>query len=454
MRLKIMDREKLKLLIAEGEGLAVEFKEKYTPRIDRDIVAFANTKGGCIILGVTDKGHIVGEKLTNKAKAEIHSIARNCEPPVTVSRISQVDNLVVIDVLAGDEKPYSCSSGYFRRLDAVSQKMNHKEIKLLFQKTAATPFEERINKDAVWDDMAKDKISTFFKEAKVRYSEIDPKSVMGSLNLSKREEIKNAGVLFFADEPRKFILQCQMTLIAFKGTGRVNIYDRKEVQDDLLTQFNEAILFLKKHLNIRSEIKGVNRQDICEIPLEALREGVANAIIHRDYSMRGTSIMIEVHADKVVILNPGGLLEGLNLRSFLNVSVRRNELIADMFARMDKVERIGTGIRRMRDAMKNAGLAYPKIKSDVFFKITFMRPAYSLKDTKGAGNGTEIGSEKSSEKTLNAIRADKNISARKLAEMLAISPRAVEKHIARLKSDGKLKRIGPAKGGHWEVITG
>jgi predicted HTH transcriptional regulator len=76
-----------------------------------------------------------------------------------------------------------------------------------------------------------------------------------------------------------------------------------------------------------------------------------------------------------------------------------------------------------------------------------MRPAYSLKDTKGSENGSEIGSEKSSEKTLNAIRADKSISARTLAEMLAISPRAVEKHIARLKSDGKLKHISPAKGG-------
>lgn len=193
----------------------------------------------------------------------------------------------------------------------------------------------------------------------------------------------------------------------------------------------------------------MSREDIYEIPLEALREGIANAIIHRDYGMRGTSIMVEVHADKVVISNPGGLPEGLSTRSLLNVSVRRNELIADMFARMGKVERIGTGIRRMRDAMKNAGLAYPKMESNLFFTITFMRPAYSLKEVKGS----EIGSEKSSEKILNAITADKSISAGKLANMLGISPRAVEKQIAKLKAEGKLKRIGPAKGGHWEIIT-
>jgi ATP-dependent DNA helicase RecG len=206
---------------------------------------------------------------------------------------------------------------------------------------------------------------------------------------------------------------------------------------------------LKKHLNIRSEIKGVTREDIYEIPLEALREGLANAIIHRDYSMRGTSIMVEVHGDKVVISNPGGLPEGLSLRSLLNVSVRRNELIADMFARMRKVERIGTGIRRMRDAMKNAGLPYPRMESNLFFTITFMRPPYGLKKA----IGSEKSSEKSSEKILNAIMADNSISANKLAEMLVISPRAVEKQIAKMKSEGKLKRVGPAKGGHWEIIT-
>jgi len=306
-----------------------------------------------------------------------------------------------------------------------------------------------INKDATWEDIDKDKIRAFFKEAKVGYSKIEAKSVLGSLNLSKKDEIKNAGILFFAKDPRKLISQCQMTMVAFKGKERIHIYDRKEIQDDLLAQFNEAELFLKKHLNVRSEIKGMKREDIYEIPLEALREGVANAIIHRDYCMRGTSIMVEVHEDRVVISNPGGLLEGLSLRSLLNVSVRRNELIADMFARMEKVERMGTGIRRMRDAMKTSGLALPKIESNLFFTITFMRPLYSLKESAGS----EIGSEKSSEKILSAIESDRNMSASKLAVILGISRRAIEKQIAKLKSEGKLKRVGSAKGGYWEIMA-
>ena len=89
---------------------------------------------------------------------------------------------------------------------------------------------------------------------------------------------------------------------------------------------------------MRSEIRGVNRYDICEIPLEALREAVVNAIIHRDYSMRGTSLMVEIHEDKVVIKNPGGLLPGVSINALTQISIRRNEIIADMFSRIDRAE--------------------------------------------------------------------------------------------------------------------
>ena len=90
--------------------------------------------------------------------------------------------------------------------------------------------------------------------------------------------------------------------------------------------------------------------------------------------MRGTSTMVEVHQDRVVIKNPGGIPNGLNPRSLTNVSIRRNELIADLFARMGKVERMGTGIKRMRETMREASLPYPKINSDLFFTITLRRP--------------------------------------------------------------------------------
>jgi len=115
-----------------------------------------------------------------------------------------------------------------------------------------------------------------------------------------------------------------MVLAAFKGTERLHIYDRRDVRDDLLTQFNEAMEFIKRHLNVRSEIRGVNRYDIYEIPLEVLREAVVNAIVHRDYTITGAQIGIEIYDDRVEIVNPGGLPRGLNKSKLGNLSVRRH----------------------------------------------------------------------------------------------------------------------------------
>lgn len=114
--------EDLKLMIKEGESLTVEFKEKYTSKIDQDMVAFANTIGGKIILGVTDLGAVKGEVLSNRMKAEITDLAQKCDSSIDV-KISQLDKVVVIEVKEGGEKPYSCSSGAFKRLDAVTQKL-------------------------------------------------------------------------------------------------------------------------------------------------------------------------------------------------------------------------------------------------------------------------------------------------------------------------------------------
>jgi ATP-dependent DNA helicase RecG len=451
-----MKPEELKLIIKEGEGLTVEFKERYSPKIERDIVALANSKGGIIILGVDDTGKIKGENLTNRMKADITTLARNCDPAIHIKRIQQIGKIIIIEVPQGDEKPYSSSSGYYRRLDAVTQKMTQKEIRLVYKESSTIPFEERINKDISWNDISRDKIKAFFKEAGISVKNIISQDVLSSLKLAKKSDVKNAGVLFFAENPRDIILQCQMSLVAFKGKDRVTIYDRIDVQDDLLTQFNEAVTFLKKHLNVRSEIKGVNRQDICEIPLEALREAVANAIIHRDYSVRGTSIMVEVHEDRVVVSNPGGLVEGLNPRALMNISVRRNELIADIFARMDKVERIGTGIKRMRDAVKSTGLPYPKIKSDMFFTITFERPPYSLRGTKKVTEKVTIKvTEKvteNQETILAQMKANPHITSKELSDIIGISDRKIKENIKKLKANKLLKRIGSAKGGHWQVV--
>ena len=183
----------------------------------------------------------------------------------------------------------------------------------------------------------------------------------------------------FAADINKFIPHGETIMAAFKGVEKVHIYDRKDARTDLLSQFNAAMDFLKKQLNVRSEIY-IDRSEIYEIPLDALREALVNALVHRDYSMRGTSIYVNIFDDRVDISNPGGLLPGVTTHNFGKESVRRNPIIADLFHRMGKVERMGTGIKRMKDLMRKAGLKEPEFTSDTVFHAVFYRnPKYSLK---------------------------------------------------------------------------
>ena len=489
--MNFMKAEELKLILREGEGLSVEFKEKFTPRIDRDIVAFSNTKGGFLFLGVNDSGKIVGEKLTNEMKADISSIARNCDPEIHIKSVKQSGDVVVIEIPEGEEKPYSSSYGYCRRLDAVTQKMTQKEVRSFFRETDAAAFESLACNKAGIKDVSIAKVKAFLKETgtSLKVSRANSTMVLSSLGALYKDNVNNVGALMFAANVDKAIPHSESILVAFKGTGRTHIFDRRDVRDDLLTQFNEAVSFLMKHLNIRSEIRGVNRYDIYEIPLDALREAVVNAIIHRDYAIKGTSIYVMVYDDRVEIENPGELLSGVTVNSLDKLSLRRNPVIADLFHRMGKVERLGSGIKRMRDLCREAGLKEPIFEIDPFFRVIFYRnPEYSLKNPAELmlrDSGTDLekrfgemvrrnSSEKwfktkstrgypekklgekvrrkSSERILLLLGEKPSISAQEMAHIIGISSRAVEKHLSKMKGDNIIKRVGSARGGRWKVL--
>lgn len=450
---RVITADQVNLLIREGEGLTVEFKEHFTPRIAEDIVAFANVKGGTLLLGVRDNGTISGERLTNDLKARINDLARNCKPSLSVE-FAQVGEVVAVVVPEGTEKPYSCSSGYFRRLDGNTQKMSHEELRIMFAENEPLPFEEKTVRGFRFDDISKAKINAFVKEAGIHIGRTAVPDFLQSLNVADATRVKNAGILFFAKNVYQHIHQAQMTLLAFKGTDRLHIYDRRDVRDDLLTQFHEAVAFLKKHLNVRSEIRGVNREDIYEIPLEVLREAVVNALMHRDYSIAGTQVSIEVYDDRVEIVNPGGLPKGLSIRELGTVSIRRNELIADLFFRLHKVERIGMGIQKMKEAMIAAGLREPTFEPNGFFRAVFYRsPEFAMKEEATTGEKTgEKTREKTREKILDLVRVNPEITTAEMAEKIGLTVQGIDWNIRRLKKAGRIRRVGPAKGGHWEIV--
>jgi ATP-dependent DNA helicase RecG len=396
-------------------------------------------------------------------KADISSLARNCEPHITIPKISHVDNAVVIEVPEGDEKPYSCSLGYFRRLDAVTQKLTQKEVRTMFRETADKLFEDLPRKDCHLSELSIKKIEAFLNESKTSFkiSRQNLVSFLTSIGVYGDGVLNNAGVLMFADDVAKFMPYVEIICGAFKGRNKTFIYDRKDVRSDLLTQLNEAMAFIQRQLNIRSEIRGLNRFDIYELPLDAIREALVNAIIHRDYSFKGSGINVDVYDDRVEIVNPGGLPQGLDKRDFGTLSVRRNLIIADLFHRMGKVERIGSGIGRMQDIMSAAKLEPPKFEITNFFRTIFYRnPEYSQKGlpVTRPGKTTEKINEQNEgvnegvNSMIEYIRKNPGKRAPHIAEALGVPLKTLERWLKKMKSENKVKYKGSSKtGGYFAV---
>ncbi len=164
--------------------------------------------------------------------------------------------------------------------------------------------------------------------------------------------------------------------MAYKGLEKVDILDRKILRNDLITNIRETMLFLERHLNKGAVIKGIRRQDELEIPETALREAVVNSVMHRDYFEEGAQTTIEVFKNRVEISSPGGLPAGLSETEFGKKSLTRNPVIAEILLRTSFIEKLGTGINRIRREVKSALLPPPEFVFNTFFTITFKRSSW------------------------------------------------------------------------------
>jgi ATP-dependent DNA helicase RecG len=210
--------------------------------------------------------------------------------------------------------------------------------------------------------------------------------------------------------------------------------------------YYNAFIYVQSKLNTEFIIKGGPRQERIELPEEALREALLNAIAHRDYFVRGASILVEVFSDRVEITNPGGLVKGMTLEDLGRRSLSRNNLLFGLMQRMDLIEKAGSGITRMRYAMKDYGLEGPGFDvNDNWFTIIFDRPG-----TKWSEKPAEVLS-KTDMDILELIRIHPETSRKRIAEDLGLSEYRVRATLEKLKLSGMLKRVGPDKGGYWLV---
>jgi ATP-dependent DNA helicase RecG len=369
----------LDVILSEGESYTVEFKESPDKSLPSEVCAFANASGGRIFIGVDDRGRVVGTDVSNAARSRVQDTINRIEPNLKVD-IEVLDNILLLIIPEGTHKPYSCSKGFYLRSGPNSQKLERDSIIEFFQNEGRVRYDEIVREDLpVTERFNEAAYKRYVKLSKI--SEVlDREAILKNLNcaglINGRFCFTNAGALFFRvnDEDVMF-RHAGIVCALYKGTDKAYILDAKEFNGDVVSNVDDAMVFLKKHLRISYKIKSLQRENILELPEDALREAIVNAVSHRDYFEKGARVMVEIYDDRVDIVNPGGVCKGITIKNFGTVSITRNSVLASMLYRINYIEQMGTGIMRMKNATREAKVAEPEFEFSNFFKVTFRRNA-------------------------------------------------------------------------------
>ena len=282
-----MTKIELENLVKEGEGYNLEFKENIGKKFNAEVVAFANGIGGKILVGVSDDGKIIGTDISNNQRANIQNIINQIEPRVNV-KVEVVDNVIVVNVPEGEDKPYSSSEGYYLRVGAMCQKMNRNEIQDFLEENGKIQFDRMINKEAKYPEDFDELAYKKFLDLSNTSDTLDREELLENLKCLEKVDNKymftNAGIIFFAKNPKRFLIQDYITCIAFKGDSRSYILDTFECEKDIITNIEDALSFAKKHINLTYLINddvmrkqgNATRKEVLEIPESVIKEAIIN----------------------------------------------------------------------------------------------------------------------------------------------------------------------------------
>lgn len=459
-----MRKEELQLILEEGEGYKIEFKESLA-NIDRELVAFANSSGGRIFFGITDNKELKGVGITNKLKSQIQDIANNCEPRIKII-LEEFEDVLIIEVREGEDKPYKCASGFYTRVGPNSQKMNRNEIIEFFKEEGKIRFDELVNLkfdyDTHFDEKKLDKFLRLAGISRVT----DTPSILVNLGVAEKQEgrviFNNTGIFFFSKNLQDIYYHTAVTCALYKGIEKVEVLDRRDFNEDIVSNIDGAMNFLKQYIPVRYEMTGEpRRKEIPEVPYDALREAIINAVAHRNYFEKGTNVMVEMFDDRIEITDFGGLPKGLTPKEFGKKSVLRNPNIAGLLHRIEYIEKMGTGINKMRRIMSAAGLPPIEFEFTTFFTVIFRRPSLTkakvIDEDVGVNVGVNVGINVGVKGErlerilwiLEMIYEGSPMNIDKSAKLLNITSRTLERDFEVLRKKELIEFVGVPKTGKY-----
>ncbi|MCP4149030.1 MAG: winged helix-turn-helix transcriptional regulator [bacterium] len=474
-------------LIRKGESESLEFKRNFEKSAVETITAFANTTGGIILIGVEDNGEITGRVVGKETTQNWINQVKQATTPSVIPDIEIIDvdekQVAAMRVTEFPIKPVAFKGRYFKRLKNSNHHMNISEVTQLHLKTFSTSWDYYIDDNHNVDHISLEKVARFIELAnKYRDNKItdDPLRVLNKFELMRDNKITYGGFLLFMEGHSAL-----STIELARFQTPTIIKDSTTLKSDLIQEVEAAMDFVKKHLNKAYLFDGsIQREERWDYPLEAVREIIVNAIVHRDYRDASDSV-IKIYDSYIQFFNPGKLPDGLTVEVLLSgdyVSTIRNKKVAEIFKEAGIIEKYGSGIGKIREAIKNHGLPEPVFEErGSGFMVTVLKNSSqkdTMRDTMGDAmepvkSGQKGSMEAVSKDTINnsagggisgalgagekdvriIVEIEKNpvITAEGLSKLLGINLRNTKTYLSKLKEQGRIKRVGGKRYGRWQA---
>jgi len=448
-----MDYKDFKHIIEQGESEKIEFKSNFNHELIETIVAFSNSTGGKIIIGINQKKEFIGVAVNDESVQNwVNEIKTKTSPQIIADvEIVEFENkkYVIFGVQEYPIKPVATRGKYFKRCANSNHLLNTSEVVNLHLQSFNTSWDYHINNQFKLDDISLVKVQNAIdaiNQTDIKITD-DPLTFLLKNDLVRDGNITNAAYFLFTE--RDTVLT---TIELGRFQSDIIIKDSNRTKSDILTQIDQVLDFVKKHINKEIIITGEARNtQRWQYPLEAIREIVLNMIVHRDYRSTSDSI-VKIFNNKIEFYNPGQLPENITVEDLLSnnyKSTPRNRLIADFCKSMGLIEKYGSGIQRIVGYFKDANLPLPDFRN---ISDGFMVTVFSDIPIIDTVNDTDNDTDKRLINILEFINESVEISANELAKKLHLSLSTIKRDLKKLKTQNKLKRIGNEKTGYWEII--
>lgn len=454
-----------------NENQHIEYKESWRDEYVKWICGFANAQGGKLYIGINDKGEVCGVENAHKLSEDIPNKVVSFLGIVANVNVLHKDGKDYIEIdVAPSDVPISYKGKYYFRSGSTLQELNGAALQNFVLRKMGRSWDEVINDRATLNDIDREAVDYFIRKG------IEAGRVPDDLHKASTEEVltslgliddngglTNAAVLLFGKNLQRYYPSAVFMIGRF-GIDEADLRFQDVIEGNILQMAERVMDVLKaKYLISPVRFEGMQRYEKLELPKEALREILYNAIAHKDYT--GPDIQMHVYDSSIEIWNEGELPEGYTQETLFarHSSKPRNHKIANVFFKAGFIDTWGRGFQKIRDGFEADGIPMPKVENFCGgVRVSIERTVFVKLSHVGSSVGSDVTSSvtslspvKLSEKQmaiLELIRKDSRISVKEMSLVLSQVERTIKRHLADLQKKGILIREGNTSAGHWEII--